>query len=275
MQIQVVFAWLKFSRTPCEPTLHNTTQQLPMKKHTFLVICTALGFFAFPASGATVAISQTTTLGTNTNGSSVTAAIDILGTTDWKVWNYNGSGLVTEQMAGSTVIGALSEVGTHPASAPNTNWDFVTFTWAAGGDPTASSTGYTAGFATSNARNVGMGYTVGLTLPEAAGTITFWGTTRESDYILTVRDSSSDVLGSLSTGSAPDTTQFGVTTWTVDWSGATVGEQISLEYVTGPGASNASPRVGVAGIAVSVIPEPSTALLGGLGLLALLHRRRA
>jgi len=49
----------------------------------------------------------------------------------------------------------------------------------------------------------------------------------------------------------------------------------SLSFKTSSGSIAANVKISVAGTSLAVVPEPSSALLGGLGLLALLRRRRA
>jgi hypothetical protein len=59
----------------------------------------------------------------------------------------------------------------------------------------------------------------------------------------------------------------------VKFSGLTAGT-LDIDFVTGNGDAGNQDRTGFAGFQIVQVPEPSTALLGGLGMLALLRRRR-
>lgn len=74
-------------------------------------------------------------------------------------------------------------------------------------------------------------------------------------------DSGQDVVYNATTGS-PDVYNLAA---------VTVSAQTSLDFRL---QVNSGAGPGISGVVVSVIPEPSTALLGGLGVLALLRRRR-
>lgn len=49
---------------------------------------------------------------------------------------------------------------------------------------------------------------------------------------------------------------------------------LSFKSANSPNNTAANVKLSIAGSSVAVVPEPATALLGGLGLLGLLHRRR-
>jgi hypothetical protein len=90
--------------------------------------------------------------------------------------------------------------------------------------------------------------------------------------------------GSFSTGNAPTLAiggidrvlaQFFLGTATVDGTGTLnvfIGNQQNVNSGVTPGVTNS--RTWFDGVGYEVIPEPSAALLGGLGLLGLLRRRR-
>jgi hypothetical protein len=86
-------------------------------------------------------------------------------------------------------------------------------------------------------------------------------------------DPTTNAIGSFSTGALTQTN----TTWTQYTSGSiaatagSIGQKLGLKVVS-DGATNSYGNFDE--IAVNVIPEPSAALLGGLGMLALLRRRR-
>jgi len=83
---------------------------------------------------------------------------------------------------------------------------------------------------------------------------------------VTAFDSSSNTATAVqSYGSATTGDEFGMLT-------AVVSGSTSFKFRAFKGASAGGP--GISGLVVHSVPEPSTALLGGLGLLALLRRRR-
>jgi uncharacterized protein (TIGR03382 family) len=83
---------------------------------------------------------------------------------------------------------------------------------------------------------------------------------------VTAFDSSSNTATAVqSYGSAPTGDEFGMLT-------AVVSGSTSFKFQAFKGATAGGP--GIAGLVVHSAPEPSTALLGGLSLLALLRRRR-
>ena len=84
-------------------------------------------------------------------------------------------------------------------------------------------------------------------------------------------------LASVAFGSVDTTDTFLTRTvsWTTTESGSEVGEFIRIQFLdNGPGSWQ---QAGIDNVLLTAtaIPEPSAALLGGLGLLALLRRRRA
>ena len=205
-------------------------------------------------------------------------AIDTIGTTDWKVWDYDTTTTTigVQQKAGASVIGDLAEV--HPTNAAltatgsvngsTTGW--IDYSWTSGGTPLVSSTGFLGGISSFSSNVAQRGYSLTLTLPDVAGTVTFWGITRETTNKLSVLDGNNVELGSTSYSQLAS--QWDLTEFSFDWSGATVGEQISLKFLQ-QGTGNNS-RIGVAGIAVSAVPEPSSLALFGLGGLLVACRRR-
>jgi hypothetical protein len=77
----------------------------------------------------------------------------------------------------------------------------------------------------------------------------------------------------MSSGVAPGAMVTGLTTGSFDLSGVTTSDALYLRVVNYAGTTG-EPWTAVDNITMTVIPEPGAALLGGLGLLALLRRRR-
>lgn len=86
-----------------------------------------------------------------------------------------------------------------------------------------------------------------------------------SNTVTATDSSSNNATASLSYGSSSPTDQFAMLT-------AVVSGSTSFKFQSFKAASAGGP--GISGLVVHSAPEPSTALLGGLGLLALLRRRR-
>lgn len=208
----------------------------------FVLAMSAALLISAVVGGATISINQGT--------ATVDPTIDIgaLGTADWAIWTSPGA--PAQQKAGASVIGDVQELG--DTGAPFVA-SMATFTWASGGSPDASSTGFSAGFSSdvpNNGLAAGEGWRIGLTLPAETGTITFWGVTRQTGVIntLTIKDNGDNTLGSVEYSNALG--GWVITPYTVTWENATIREQITLDWTFKQGAGNAA-RVGVAGIAGS------------------------
>jgi hypothetical protein len=86
-------------------------------------------------------------------------------------------------------------------------------------------------------------------------------------------DPNLNMIGSFSTGAlAQGTTWTQYTSGSIAATAGSIGQMLGIKVVSS-GATNSYANFDE--IAVNVVPEPSAALLGGLGLLALLRRRRA
>ena len=86
-------------------------------------------------------------------------------------------------------------------------------------------------------------------------------------------DPTTNAIGSFSTGAlAQGTTWTQYTSGSIAATAGSIGQTLGLKVVS-TGATNSFGNFDE--IQVNVIPEPSAALLGGLGMLALLRRRRA
>lgn len=190
---------------------------------------------------------QVTQSDVSNTGSSLLVNIANLGTADWAVWR-NMTGAPSQQRSGASFIGDLQEVGTPGGPNP---WEFVSFSWASLGAPTSSSPGYAAGVSSHSSVSVGEGYQVDITLPHKTGTITFWGVTRNAVNVLSIKDVNGEALFTAS--HQLDVSQWDVTTFSLNWTGATPGQVVTLSWLyDGVGAS---PRVGLAGVAVDR-PDP-------------------
>ena len=86
-----------------------------------------------------------------------------------------------------------------------------------------------------------------------------------SNTVTAIDSSSNNATATVSYGSSSPTDQFAMLT-------AVVSGSTSFRFQSFKGASAGGP--GIAGLVVHSAPEPSAALLGGLGLLVLLRRRR-
>jgi rhamnogalacturonan endolyase len=180
-------------------------------------------------------------------GSSILVDIANIGATDWAVWR-NTIGAPSQQRSAASAIGDLQAVGS--PGGPNA-WEFMSFSWGSLGAPTAGSTGYAAGVSSQSPVTAGEGYRVDVTLPQATGTITFWGVTRNARNVLSIEDENGELLYTAS--HQLDASQWDVTTFTLDWTGAADGQVVSLKWLyDGVGAS---PHVGLAGISVDR-PDP-------------------
>jgi len=142
-----------------------------------------------------------------------------------------------------------------------------------GNDSNKSTFGFTDGTGPVSGSSLGMwinnDFNATVAAPGGSFTIYFWGTVAGGTGTLTA--TIGDVSASEEyrhTGTAHRYTQL----FTIDVEGANASDIVSLNYSVSDTTGQAWNRVHTS--AIAVIPEPSSALLVGLGSLALLRRRR-
>lgn len=246
----------------------------------FPSILSALFLAASTASAATILGSSVIV---SEGGTGDDFNLTSLGTSDWVVWNSTsggtGAATPTNSMSGGILISDLTAIGggavRGTGSGNNSAADF-SFT---NGTPTASATIINAVGAFNTGLDVlDSGISMTLTLPTAASyTILIWGAAFEATQgtlTASLTGATNYVNTSLSGGSgAPKSTMLYTLTATPDTAGDTLTVQLQLTGQT----ATANSHVLISGAAISVVPEPGTALLlvPGVLLLALWRARRA
>ena len=243
-----------------------------MKFKTSIILAASLGL-AVGANAATVIASNTTsTPATNVNGMGE--------------WNYNTSSnnvqsysgdygalylaqsfstgtLGADKILSSISVGTVGNVtastlnaylyATNTGSSPNANY------WNVGASPVATAT-------------VNLSALTGpttVTFDFSSANLTLSDNTTYAFYLNP--DSGSSFVWAGTNSSSAYTGGEAMTVFAANLGGA-------QGFWTGDGSQAGNPSLDIAGdrvFSVTAIPEPSTALLGGLGLLALLRRRRA
>ncbi len=258
--------------------------------------------FTAEADAATLSIARLD--GTQTDN------LTTLGTSDWNIWDdydasddVNGEGtpgnntrdgnwsddpLVYNEKSGGSGIGPLTAT-LAANSGQNVAQDgfFATdhnFSYSDGlvGSPagTASESGLKAGLAIVGtlAEISGSSFSLNVTTASTLQhTLYLYGSTRRADTLLTIGlPGASPMTDAFDTGADTGTTfQF---RYTILFTPDNVGDQLSVNFAVGANSSqDTSPfnNIRIGGAALSVIPEPSTALFGisTLSLLALRRRR--
>jgi hypothetical protein len=244
------------ARSFTTPSTTTTTNQYMKRKLTPIIIGIAGAAMTLPGSAAVV-----------TWGSvqGITGASDILST-----------GVTA--LAGAN-FGNPSQVAQTPASVVVNNGSVdVTFTRVGANASSALTNGITVATSSAwelwgyNGGNSSMTGNYGVVLDTNLGietatsaTITLSGLTNGTQYQIqffadSTGSNSQTISGSATMNSLSG--QFVVGTFTAD----ATSQELTMTRNTDFGVANA--------LTVGVIPEPSAALLGGLGLLGLLHRRR-
>lgn len=240
-----------------------------------LTTAALVGFTAIPASAATTIYSETFSSPFETSGTSPlngTTPNITVSTNTWVAsdWRENGTAPTSSSSADddsaflafvptSNTIYTLSATLTQPAGGTTTGWAGIGFT---GGNTTTGS------FFNNNAAPWMLWRPSNASAPNE---VVSWlgtgatGSVNEGQYTVTA------TLDIVLNTQAP--------TWTAEWfvNGVSVrpAEDVATQAIThiGLGRENGQSST-FTNFSLTQIPEPSTALLGGLGMLALLRRRR-
>lgn len=218
-----------------------------------LLIISCFAALSLPAYSATLVVSV--------QNADTTTPYDL--TNEWGTldWAYTSGGNINRKDGGSligTMPSSLGSAGQTPGYG---------FTFADGESP---ETGTITNPTFANEQSI----TVTVTAPSANPfTIYYWGSVFQATGTLTATisgDSATDSASYTLTGS----TRSPGALFTIVVDPNEMGDVVTLTYVmSDPTASNQAFST-VAFTAIGVVPEPTTALLGGLGFLMLLRRRR-
>lgn len=253
-----------------------------------MVAAAVAAFFGSAAlsSGALLSIDATAQYSA---AMSPSANLTPTGNLDWAYWQQEGAGLGTtlaptnEKATGGNIISSLALVGGVTATTPNPSFR---------GTANATTVGrysWTGGTGTATGNNVsldsGLVFNDSTAVNNAGFSLTIQGDPSVARYVVLYVGGFS-ATGNLAlslTGATPLTTSvtYGgispkhITAYQILFQPDNVGDVLNIQFTaTGTGANG---HVGMEAITVGlnrVIPEPSVALLGGLGALFLIRRRR-
>ncbi len=210
------------------------------------LIASCLVAVALPAYSATISVSVE-----DADTDNLYDLTNVYGTLDWA---YTSEGDINRKDGGS-LIGTMPSSLTSASNRPDYGFSF-----SDGTDPVSGTV--------SNPTFRNGDTTVLITAPSANPfTIYFWGSVFNGVGMLTASINGVDDSVTYERGNdrAPGAL------FTILVNGANAGDTVTLDYVLDESTGNFS---NVAFTAVGVVPEPTTALLVGLGSLALLRRRR-
>jgi hypothetical protein len=248
-----------------------------MKSIELICLGAALGI-ALPASGASLTGTVNTAPGTAVN-------LTNDGSVNWAIWNYS-SATDTATVAPSNTKGTPPTSGqagfissVTAVTTGNVRGGTVgsaTFTYSNGATPVNFPAAATGLIFDATLNTTGEGIRLAVTGSTALTyRVNVWATGFDAIGTMTasLAGFSDVVLSSQTYGTgAKEPTLF---SFIFQPTSAT--DLLNLRYVmTDAGTSNASSHVGIQAVTVSVIPEPSSsmALLGGVGMLACIRRRR-
>lgn len=217
------------------------------------LIASCLAALSLPAYSATIVVSVQ-----DADTSAPYDLTNVWGTLDWA---YTSEGNTNRKDGGSLISTMPSSLGS-AAQRPGYG-----FTFADGESP---ETGTITNPTFANAQSI----TVTVAAPSANPfTIYYWGSVFQATGTLTATISGDSATDSASYTLAGSTRSPGAL-FTIVVDPNEMGDIVTLTYVTSdPTASNPN-NSNVALTAIGVVPEPATALLGGLGFLIMLRRRR-
>jgi len=249
-------------------------------------------FTAIAASSLIAASQSGAATLTNISSAGVpTGSVDMsaLGTTNWAVWNVRTNSTTTSINATATkngglgIISAITPTGVsnvRGTSSIDGNYPPNTFTWTtldATGSVAPPSDGIVAGVFQSPLNNVGTGvrFSIQNLAPLAAGQyylITVLATGYQAVNTLTATvggDSVSQDSSSFGNSKTTDSFQF-------HYEPTSSSDQIDFTYTikTDTNTDQALSQAVIQGVTISIVPEPSSALMALAGGLAFLGYRR-
>jgi hypothetical protein len=252
----------------------------------FLAHAAAIGLMASAPTHAAV-LTNITSSGANTTSANLSA----LGTTNWAVWNVRANGTTASINATASKNGGLGTIsgitftGTGATSVRGTdslgNYPANVFTWttgdATGTSTTAPSDGKIPGVFQSPLNLVGTGvrFSIQNLAPLAAG----------QSYLVTVLASGYQSINTLtaSVGGqsvSQDSNSFGnaktTDSFRFQYEPTSISDQLDFSYIIKTDTDDAQSlsQAVIQGVTISIIPEPSSALMALIGGISTLGFRR-
>ena len=232
------------------------------------LILTCIILSTFPARAAYID-------GSLTAGPQANVNLSTLGTEDWAIWGYAGSGTSTSlapdvSKAGGGAISDLTYFNPHsqPLRAIGQFHANFTFSWS-NGDTTPSATGVYAGLQDYSGTGPGLGVGEGFSFTVPAST-----TEQLLTVFVDIHEGTGRITAALSDGSAPAYVNSSIPAganspgfYTIDFAAASAGQTLTVTWLeTAYTTTSDNPAIYAA--ALSTVPEPSTGTLVGLAALA-------
>jgi len=199
-----------------------------------------------------------------------------LGSLDWAVWVSDNFNLTpSDQKSGGTAIGALSIIDVNDNLTTGTTGSGASkrdFAWVDGTNTAVQTNSDDSTIELVNTR-LGDGLSLDITLPAGDSTVTLVMGIRNAPGRLEVLSGTTTLYDSNLDGTnLPNATNsFG--TYTLDVTGAAANEVLTAQF-TRFDSGTTDGRLRIWAAAVSVIPEPASLALMGLGGLVMLGRDR-
>jgi len=201
-----------------------------------------------------------------------------LGNLDWNVWVRTGSGpsynvTPSDQKLGGTAIGALSVLGSPDVGQGGGGADNRSFNWVDGTNTAVASPSTNAIRELFNTDN-GEGFSLDITLPAGDSTVTLFVGIRNGTASLVASSGTTTLYNSADENeniSNSGSNNYG--RYVLDISNAVPNELLTVDFTRVSGQTGEG-RLRLYGAAVSVIPEPASLALVGLGSLLMLGRDR-
>jgi len=252
-------------------------------KPTLATTCLAAGLLLSPTASAAVVSGDLLFTGDEVIDAVLTDTdplTDDPGEDGWRAWN--GGGLTGSDLKNSTTnsVGAATAVGTvstNDASGGVADFDYA---WVDGTNTTNEPlTGSEQSVVRIDDVALGEGVEIPVTVTGIEGTITLYVGARKGAGEARVLDAGDNVLYDATdeseaiNTSGGDATQSGV--YEFNYTGATIGEVLSIQWVALGGDDNPD-NLAIAAVAerATLIPEPASLVLFGLGAALMVPRRR-
>ncbi len=244
---------------------------------------TSFALVAFITSLPAAQAATLTSLTVSTNNTSGRINLSTLGTTNWAAWDPRSASEVASitptatMLSGQGTISAISATNGGTVRSTTETSIFpaaVDFTWSNGTVAPPSDEILTSVFhSTFETTDIGTRFSISSLTQLAAGQtylIHVFTSSYRGTSTLTVSDGTNSLSlagGTKGTTSHPDWYQF-------EYNPSSPADVLTISNILTTNGNGATSRSMIQGVAISVIPEPSAALLGGIGAVAAASLRR-
>ena len=245
---------------------------------------TTLSFLSIFALSSAAAHSATLagSFGTRTSNTPSEANLTTLGTLDWRIWDgtaANPNPVENEKASGTAISNLSTTTGTGVGNSAFTLKQSYSYT--NGDSPTADPStggGLNVGIQGTHANLLAAGSNFSFTVKPTnleEHTLTIFAGSRYTGSTMTL--ALNGATTEVDTLARPGNTFIYDLVYTATFTPDDINDLLTVTLSAGPDSQDAGDgrnAIFFSAAAVSAVPEPSTALLGALGLLGLLRRRR-